>query len=90
MVVRKQDACAAMLCCIGNDGAHREVYPVVIPMMAAQVHAAGPIVQVGDPQAFASPILFGKTACEELACRSQSIKPQRGFGTLTTHHVHLA
>src|SRR5881275_2095522 len=67
VIVSEDDAGAAMLRRVGDDLAEWKGGAGFVARMTRQVHAPCPIVDMSDPQAFASGIRVGETAGKEFA-----------------------
>ena len=89
MVVRQDQAAAAVARRVGDDHADRHVGAVGIAVMAAEVNAARVVVDMRDPQMLLLRVGFGQAAGEEAPGLLQAIEMQRGFGTLMEHGANL-
>ncbi len=85
VVVRQDNAGAAMMDGIGDDLAQGKVGAGFVAIVAGQMEAPGLIVDMGDPQAFAEGIAIRHAAGEEGPRGGEAVKFQRGFGTLIPH-----
>jgi hypothetical protein len=73
MVVGEDDSGAVVLRRVDDDAPQRQMHAGLVAFVAADMEAARLIVDMGDPQAFAADIIFGKAAGEELPSGRQSI-----------------
>jgi hypothetical protein len=85
MIVSQDNAGTAFAARIDDDLPQWKVGADLVAAIARDVKAAGVVVHVGDPQAFAARILFREAAREELAGGREPVELQRGFGTLIPH-----
>ena len=74
MIVRKDDAGAAMHRSIGDDRAKREIGPNPVPLMARQVNAASLFVDVRDPQVLPRRVRVGDASGEEFARGRETVE----------------
>ena len=58
---------------VPDDFAQRKLRPSLIAVVARQVKAARPVIDVRDPQAFATGIGIREAAGEESPCRCQTV-----------------
>ena len=85
MIVRQQDAHAAVRCCVPNDRPRGKVCAAGVPFVPGKMDAVQLAINMRDPQALSSGIGLGETACEERAGRIRSVQLERLCGTLIAH-----
>ena len=85
MVVRQDQALAAVPRGVGDNLADRQIGAVCMAVVAGKMDATGIVVDMSDPKMFLARVGFGQAAGEEAACLVESGKTQRGFGTLMEH-----
>jgi hypothetical protein len=89
MVMRQDQARAAVSRGVGDNVADRQIGAVHAAVMASEVKASRLVVDMRDPEMLLGRIGFGQAAGEEAACLLESVEMQRGFGTLMEHGANL-
>jgi hypothetical protein len=85
VVMRKDEAGAAVERRIGDDRVEREIRAGRTAVMVREPKAVRMAIEVCDRQAFASGIGLGKAAGKECAGDGETVELQRKFGTLMAH-----
>ena len=89
VVVGKDDSGATLNGGVGDDVPQRKRRSRLVALVARQVHAARLIIDMGDPQAFATGIGIGEATRKECARGGKAVQLQRKFGTLISHKPRL-
>ena len=89
MRVSKDDPGAAASRRIRDDRVNGDGCLLRISIVASQVNAVQPVVDMGHEQALSSRIGLREAAGEEIAGRCESVELERPFGTLIAHAFQL-
>ena len=75
VVVRQNDASAAMLGRVDDDLPKRKLDAGLVTWVTRHVQAPRLVVDVRDPQAFAARVRIGQASCEEFSCGGETVEP---------------